>query len=207
MQDTCKSLQSIYSTLDEACSRSQLGIYTLFSDLQQNFKKSEKSLNEIKEELSKNFPILNEKREDLNEKIQVLNELIRLEQGKIELQEEVKIKLGEIPQVSDLDKTEETKKILEKLRESERVQNRFEEALGLKILRCDDSIRFVFSHISCFHLNEHFVELKMENECYQLIVCSPSIEEVERILQELNKTHDLTQFLKSIRNGFKMLYN
>lgn len=207
MLDTCNSLQSIYTTLDETCSRAQIGIYTLFSDLQENFKKSEKSLSDAKEELSKNLPILNEKSENLSEKIHVLNELIRLEQRKIELQQDVKIKQKEIPKIPDLDKTQEIEKILEKIRESESVLSRFEEALGLKILRCDSSIRFIFSHITCFHLSEHFVELKMENESYWLIVCSPSIKDVDRILEDLNKTHDLTQFLKSIRNGFKMLYN
>lgn len=205
-QDPSKRLASFYSALDDFVSTTESSFHNFYSELQEKFDKSNKKLLEAKQETSKCLPVLTEQSEELNKKLEILSELIMIEEKKIELQEKV-TKKKDCIFFGDFDKKEEIEEIRGKIGGLEKILKKFELALGLEILRYDDSVRFIFSFISCINPNKHFIELRIENGSFNLVACSPNIGDLDSYIEALNKTHDLTQFLKLVRTRFKMLYN
>lgn len=205
-QDPPNTLKTCYSSITDLTSATESSFHNFFLDMRENFEKTQKKLLDAKQETSKHLPVLTEQIEELNRKLEILSELVMIEEKKIELQEKV-TKKSEGFFFGDWDKKEETDEIRGKIGELEKVVRKFEHALGLEISRYDDSVRFIFSFISCMNPNKHFIELRIENGSFNLVACSPSLEGLDAHIESLNKTHDLTQFLKLVRTGFKMLYN
>ena len=162
-----------------------------------------KESEEIKEKIKINEQVSSQ----LSSKKKILLEMIEILDSKLRIQNEIFSK----NQVFEVVNSESLNENLESLKketfELEEQVKKFENLLGLKIMRFNDCIRFAFSHIVRNNSGKHFVEMTRSNDCYVLVDCSPWISEIENFVLVLNKTQDLTMFLKNVRKGFKLLYN
>lgn len=162
-----------------------------------------KETEEIKEKIKQNEQVSSQ----LSSKKKILLEMIEILESKLRMQNEIFSK----NQVFEVVNSESLNENLESLKketfELEEQVKKFENLLGLKITRFNDCIRFTFSHIIRNNSGKHFVEMTRSNDSYILVDCSPWLSEIENFVLVLNKTQDLTMFLKNVRKGFKLLYN
>jgi uncharacterized phage infection (PIP) family protein YhgE len=83
----------------------------------------------------------------------------------------------------------------------------YEKKLGLSMKKLGDNTLWVsFHYITQNNQGEHSVVIKVESGAYHLINCTPNLEEIDEIIQELNNANDFSKFLKSLRAAFKDLY-
>jgi hypothetical protein len=144
---------------------------------------------------------------ELEMKKEILNEEIECLQHKSSTQEQFFCDARQLLG-SNVHNLHETVSALKKqIATSEDLYNCFETTSKLNILKKENCIRFDFSCITQLNQNKHFVELSRENQVYVLISCVPLINGIEELLVSLNRTQDLTFFLKTVRSKFKLLYN
>lgn len=98
-----------------------------------------------------------------------------------------------------------------KIEELEKGISYFEEYLGLKLERFEDSyLKFTFTCIDESDQNRKFwftLQLEGVPGVYKVLECSPEISGCQDIVNELNETNSLKKFLWKMRKEFKLTCN
>jgi hypothetical protein len=80
----------------------------------------------------------------------------------------------------------------------------YEKRLGLSMKKLnDDTLWVAFHFLNPENIGEFSLTLRIENKIYCVVKCTPFIEELENLVQNLNTSNDFSGFLKSLRQAFK----
>lgn len=180
------------------------------------------------------FVIYKQRLSDYNEELEKLtSEELHLKsdkQDKSEQCEKVKQQLDKyhenihnILQISELlekninleeEKSQQYEKLLnseqcndEKIKEFDKAVSYFQSRLGLKLERKkDEELAFIFTHINPENSNEQYEFcINITDDNYNVTKCQPEIPEMKILLEKLNETNDLQNFVSTMREKFKEL--
>ncbi|KAL8215919.1 hypothetical protein R6Q57_022756 [Mikania cordata] len=93
----------------------------------------------------------------------------------------------------------------ERREEIEEAISWYNKVLGFRI-ETGRGIKFIFTKINIHKPNEeYFFTIRLENDSYSLLDCYPHVTEAKSLIQELNITNGLYNFVRTMRTKFQEL--
>ncbi|KAK9080513.1 hypothetical protein SSX86_000271 [Deinandra increscens subsp. villosa] len=91
----------------------------------------------------------------------------------------------------------------ERREEIEEAISWYNKALGFRI-ETGRGIKFIFTNINKTKPDEeYFFTIRLENDTYSLLECHPHVTETKKMIQELNLTNGLYNFVRTMRTKFQ----
>ncbi|KAI5021070.1 hypothetical protein ZWY2020_054480 [Hordeum vulgare] len=80
----------------------------------------------------------------------------------------------------------------------------YQEFLGFQVVTGGEGVKFVFDKVDLQSPEKEFsVSLKIDNDRYILLQCSPAVEDSEELMKDLNLSNNLAKFARIIRQRFQ----
>ncbi|CAI9735928.1 Hypothetical predicted protein [Octopus vulgaris] len=126
---------------------------------------------------------------------------------KEQMEKDLMLMMEKIHQEKDLISKQDNS-VSKKMKEYEKAKNYFIERLGLHFKKTSsDRIQMVFKSINHRKPNKLYIfSIKIdENSKYLVTECHPLVPNIEELVQKLNATNNLSNFILSMRKAFKSL--
>lgn len=80
----------------------------------------------------------------------------------------------------------------------------YRRVLGLSIEGGAAGVKYAFSNINEKNMNDQYTfTVKLDGDTYSLVNCDPDVEDISTLMKDLNKTNDLFEFVRIMREKFK----